>query len=70
MAIEDCDGLVERGVAGLVDQMNQNAFGVMNEATLQHHLAMNIHLDSLNENRPNLNMVLEKKVSRENGVYP
>lgn len=70
MTIEDCLGYVERAVDQLIAQMNENQFGEMNEATLQHHLALNIHLDSLSENRPNLAMILEKKVRRSNGRFP
>ena len=61
---------VTRGVEKLITKINNDAYGAMNEATLQHHLAMNIHLDSLQQHRCNLSMILEKKVLRENDVYP
>jgi hypothetical protein len=42
----------------------------MNEATLQHQLALNLHLDSIRNDRPDITMTLEKKVRWAEGVFP
>lgn len=70
MTVEECHGLAERAMQELMRQINQAPFGEMNEATLQHYLALNLHLDSLQANRPNINMALEKKVKRTEGNFP
>ncbi|EBA04042.1 hypothetical protein RB2150_06063 [Rhodobacterales bacterium HTCC2150] len=65
MTVEQCNATVERAVNRLIGEMNAEAFGEMNEATLQHHLALYIHLDALREGEPSINMTIEKKVRRD-----
>ncbi|MFT7137172.1 MAG: hypothetical protein ACI80I_003183, partial [Akkermansiaceae bacterium] len=70
MTIKECHGLAERAMQELLQQVNRRRFGEMNEATLQHHLALNLHLDTLQAGRPNIDMMLEKKVKRAEGIFP
>lgn len=55
-----CTETIERAIDKLINQLNENEFGEMNEATLQHHLALNLYLDRLEVQKPNKKMILEK----------
>jgi hypothetical protein len=70
MPVEDCQRLVNRALDRLIGQLNGEQFGEINEATLQHHLALNMHLDAIFGERLNLDMTLEKKVRRAEGLFP
>ena len=70
MSTEQCWELTERAIEKTIEQLNNGDFGTPNEATLQHHLALNMHLDALGEDRPSISMVLEKKVVRAGGNFP
>lgn len=64
MTVDQCTAAVERAIDRLIEKMNAGAFGEMNEATLQHHLALYLHLDALRRDQVNINMTIEKKVRR------
>lgn len=70
MTVEACDHLLRAALIQLTAQINAGSFGDFNEATIQHHLAMALHLIALDRQEP-FSIVLEKRVTRANGaVFP
>ena len=69
MGVKHCLALSNRAILGLLSQVNKRQFGEMNEATLQHHLALNIHLNTIGKGKPDIEMTLEKKVQRTHGFF-
>jgi len=67
MNVPRCQAFIDRAVNRLIEQVNAHEFGEINEATLQHHLAMNIHLDALRNECRGISMTLEKKVRQTDG---
>ena len=70
MTVEACEDLLRAALARLTAQINAGDFGDFNEATIQHHFAMALHLIALDRREP-FRIVLEKRVTRANGaVFP
>jgi hypothetical protein len=61
--------LFKDGLQKLITQINQRELGEFNEATAQHHLALAMHLSAQAQSIP-IEMILEKRVRLENGVFP
>ena len=61
--------LVEVGLKRVVAKVNSAELLISNEATLQHHLALEIHLAAL-ERKTGIEMTLEKRVFIEDGALP
>ncbi len=66
MAIPACERLFHAALDRVTAQVNSGEFGDFNEATIQHHLAMAIHLRALELGEP-FSIALEKRVIRANG---
>lgn len=66
MTIEACEGLFYAAMDRVTAQINADEIGDFNEATIQHHLAMALLLIAKESGEP-FSIVLEKRVTRENG---
>lgn len=70
MTIEACESLFRAAMDRVTAQINADEIGDFNEATIQHHLAIALHLIAIENGEP-FSIVLEKRVTRENGgVFP
>lgn len=68
MTVKQCQTLVRQSLDMLLVQLNQNEFIDITEATLQHHLAMNLHLLANAEGIP-FKIALEKRISLDDGEF-
>ncbi|MEE9315092.1 MAG: hypothetical protein V3V02_10630 [Rhizobiaceae bacterium] len=66
MSSTECKTLVKDALDQLVTEINENSYEDMNEATIQHHLALNIHLLAI-EKSIDIKMTLEKRVFLKGG---
>lgn len=54
----------------VIGQVNRGELGETNEATVQHHLALSLHLLAKNDDLP-FSVILERRIQRANGdVFP
>ncbi|WP_416882847.1 hypothetical protein [Marivita sp.] len=70
MSVDQCVALVRRAVARVTEQVNAGNFSDFNEATIQHHLAFQLHLDAVFQRGHDLDITLEKKIRRAAGNFP
>jgi len=71
MAVQWCVDLVRSATGRVIDQINLGEFADFNEATIQHHLALNLHLDALFRHQQDVGVKLEKVVRRPEGqLFP
>ncbi|MCB0189635.1 MAG: hypothetical protein KDE31_35435, partial [Caldilineaceae bacterium] len=70
MTIEAAEDLFLHALQEVVDQVNRGDLGETNEATVQHHLALSLHLIAREEGLP-FSIIMERRVQRaDGGVFP
>lgn len=70
MTIEAAEDLFLRALQEVIGQVNRGELGETNEATVQHHLALCLHLLARRENLP-FSIIMERRIQRANGdVFP
>lgn len=70
MTLQAAEELVERALQEVIGQVNRGELGETNEATVQHHLALSMHLLALQAGLP-FSIIMERRVQRANGaVFP
>lgn len=69
MSVSQCETLISNAVKQLITQINSSQIPEFNEATIQHHLALQLHLLGKQTNS-NFQMILEKRVRLQNGFFP
>ena len=71
MTVDRCVCLVRDALDDVIRRVNAGAFSDFNEATIQHHIALNLHLNALFRHGHDLEVSLEKKVRRPEGrLFP
>lgn len=70
MSVELCVALVRKAVDQVAEQVNAGNFADFNEATIQHQLAFHLHLYAIFEYGLDLDIKLEKRVRRVEGIFP
>ena len=69
MTIEAAEDLFLHALQEVVDQVNRGDLGETNEATVQHHLALSLHLIAREEGLP-FSIIMERRVQRADGIRP
>lgn len=70
MTIEAAEDLFLRALGEVIGQVNRGELGETNEATVQHHLALCLHLLARQEDLP-FSIIMERRIQRANGdVFP
>lgn len=70
MTVEAAEELFRLAMTEVIGQVNRGELGELNEATLQHHLALSLHLLARNEDLP-FSIIMERRIQRANGgVFP
>ncbi|CUH82410.1 hypothetical protein [Tropicibacter naphthalenivorans] len=70
MTIEAAEDLFSRALEEVIGQVNRGDLGEANEATVQHHLALSLHLLAREEGLP-FSIIMERRIQRTNGgVFP
>lgn len=70
MTLQAAEELFRRALQEVIGQVNRGEFGETNEATVQHHLALSLHLLARQQDIP-FTIIIERRVRRANGsVFP
>ncbi len=70
MTIQAAEDLFSRALHEVIVQVNREELGDTNEATVQHHLALRLHLLAIQEGLP-FSIIMERRIQRANGdVFP
>lgn len=67
MTIQAAEELFGRALQEVIGQVNRGELGETNEATVQHHLALSMHLLARQAGLP-FSIIMERRVQRANGV--
>lgn len=66
MTLEVAEALFLRAIAEVIGQVNRGELGETNEATVQHHLALSLHLLAKDEDLP-FSIIMERRIQRADG---
>lgn len=70
MTVEAAEGLFLGALQKVIEDVNQERWGELNEATVQHHLALYLHLLAIEGKLP-FSIIMERRIQRANGaVFP
>lgn len=70
MTIQVAEELFLRALYEVIGQLNRGELGETNEATVQHHLALSLHLLAREQGLP-FSIIMERRIQRANGgVFP
>lgn len=70
MTVAAAENLFRQALHQVIDQVNQGELGETNEATIQHHLALSLHLLADREDLP-FSIIMERRIQRaDGGVFP